>query len=140
MRGTPNGVTALAIMLPIFLSGGVVMSLYFVWQLTAKKAWASFKTRRLPLNFLLIFIMAFFHYAASAVFAYAAYKLGKGMGDTVGYAIFNTTCVVVAVTSGIVTGEWVKASDSAKRWLYTGLTCMIVGVLFLALGNFLGQQ
>lgn len=137
--GNPEWVAALAIMLPIFLSGGVVMSLYFVWQLTAKKAWAAFRTPHFPANFVLVFIMAFFHYAASAVFAYAAYKLGKGMGDTVGYAIFNTACVVVAVAGGIVTGEWVKASAQAKGWLYTGLACMVVGILLLALGNFLGQ-
>lgn len=137
--GNAEWVTALAIMLPIFLSGGVVMSVYFIWQLTSKKAWGTFKTDHFGKNFVLIFIMAFFHYAASAVFAYAAYKLGKGMGDTVGYAIFNTACVVVAVVSGIVTGEWLKASAQAKRWLYTGLTCMVVGILFLAAGNFLGQ-
>lgn len=138
--GNAEWVTALAIMLPIFLSGGVVMSVYFIWQLTAKKEWGGFKTPHFGRNFVLIFIMAFFHYAASAVFAYAAYKLGKGMGDTVGYAIFNTTCVVVAVVSGIVTGEWAKASGEAKRWLYIGLTCMVVGILFIALGNSLGRD
>ncbi len=137
-QGNPAWVTALAVMFPVFLSGGVVMAFYFGWQLTAKKAWGSFKTPRLPLNFVLILIMAVFHYAASAAYAYAADLLGD-LGATVGYAIFNTTCVVVAIVSGIVTGEWARASSRAKCWLYSGLTCMVVGIVIVALGNALSQ-
>ncbi len=138
--GNPDWVAALAIMLPIFLSGGVIMTVYFVWQLSAKKAWGGFKTPYFPVNFVLIFIMAFFHYAASAVFAYAAYRLGDRLGDTVGYAIFNTTCVGVAVLSGLATGEWKKASSAAKTWLFAGLACMILGILCLAGANALNKS
>ena len=78
--------------------------------------------------------MAVFHYAASGLFAFAAFKLGD-LGNTVGYAIFNTSCVVVAIISGLVTKEWVNASPKARRWLYTGLACMVVGILIVAMGN-----
>ncbi|MDP7591782.1 MAG: L-rhamnose/proton symporter RhaT, partial [Litorilituus sp.] len=74
-QGNPEWVTALAVMFPIFLSGGLIMAGYFAWQLSSKKAWSSFKTPHFSKNALLILIMAFFHYAASAVFAYAAFKL-----------------------------------------------------------------
>lgn len=132
--GNPEWVTAVAVMLPIFLSGGVVMTVYFVWQLTQKSEWQSFKTPHFAANLVLIFIMAFFHYTASAVFAYAAFKLGD-FGNTVGYAIFNTASVFVAVVSGIVTGEWIKASPAAKGWLYKGLGCMVLGIVIIAIGN-----
>lgn len=138
-QGNPEWVTALAVMFPIFLSGGVVMTCWFAWQLTAKKAWGSFKTPAFGRNFVLILIMAFFHYAASAVFAYAAYKLGA-VGNTVGYAIFNTTCVVTAIISGLVVGEWRKASARARNFLYTGLACMVVGILVIAYGNKLASD
>ena len=132
-QGNPQWMTALAVMLPIFLSGGVIMTGYFGIQLTQKKAWGSFKTPSFVTNFLLIFVMAFFHYAASAVFAYAASKLGEGgEGDAIGYAIFNTACVVTAILSGLVTGEWAKASGKAKGLLFGGLICMVAGVLTLA--------
>ncbi len=133
-QGNPIWVTALAVMFPIFLSGGVIMAGYFAWQLTQQKAWGSFKTPSFGRNFVLIFIMAFFHYAASAVFAYAAFKLGT-VGNTVGYAIFNTACVVTAIMSGIVTGEWNLASSKAKKLLYTGLACMVIGILIISVGN-----
>jgi L-rhamnose-H+ transport protein len=133
-QGNPEWVTALAVMFPIFLSGGVIMAGYFAWQLSQKKSWGSFKTASFGKNFILIFIMAFFHYAASAVFAYAAFKLGA-VGNTVGYAIFNTACVVTAIVSGMVTGEWKLASAKAKNLLYTGLACMVVGILIISVGN-----
>lgn len=133
-QGNPEWVTALAVMFPIFLSGGIIMAGYFAWQLSAKKAWAAFKTPSFTPNFFLIFIMAFFHYAASAVFAYAAFRLGA-VGNTVGYVIFNTACVVTAITSGLVTGEWKAASAKARNFLCAGLACMVIGILVISLGN-----
>ena len=89
--GNPGWMVALGLMLPIFLSGGVIMAGYFGWQLTSKKAWGSFKTPSFGRNFVLIFIMAFFHYAASAAYAYGQSRFE--LGPVVVYAIFNTTCV-----------------------------------------------
>lgn len=132
--GNAEWVTAVAVMFPIFISGGIVMTAYFLWQLSQKKAWEKFKTPAFGKNFVLILVMAVFHYAASALFAFAAFKLGES-GNTVGYAIFNTACVVTAIVSGIITKEWVKASGKAKKFLYFGLTCMVLGILIVAYSN-----
>lgn len=132
--GNAEWITAVAVMFPIFISGGVVMTAYFIWQLTQKKAWGGFKSPSFGKNFFLILVMAIFHYAASALFAYAAYKLGAS-GNTVGYAIFNTASVLTAIVSGIITKEWVMASSKAKKMLYTGLACMVVGIVIIAVGN-----
>ena len=133
-QGNAEWVTALAVMFPIFLSGGVIMAGYFGWQLSSKKAWGKFKTPAFGKNFLLILVMAFFHYAASAVFAYAAFRLGA-VGNTVGYAIFNTSCVVTAIVSGIVVGEWKNATSNARKQLYLGLASMVIGILIISVGN-----
>jgi len=124
-------ITGVAVMFPIFVSGGIVMTAYFLWQLSAKKAWGDFKTSAFAKNFFLILIMAVFHYAASALFGYAASKLGAS-GNTVGYAIFNTSAVATAIVSGLITGEWVKASQKARLALYGGLACMIIGIVIIA--------
>ncbi|MDZ8119074.1 L-rhamnose/proton symporter RhaT [Pontiella agarivorans] len=126
--------TAIAVMLPIFISGGIVMGLYFILQLSQKKLWGGFKTVHFVPNFGLIFIMAVFHYAASALFAFAASKLGAS-GNTVGYAIFNASCVITAIVSGIMVGEWKNASARAKGFLYTGLACMVTGIIVIAVAN-----
>lgn len=132
--GNADWITAVAVMFPIFISGGVVMAIYFAWQLSQKKAWGYFRTPAFSKNLGLISIMAVFHYAASALFAFAAFKLGPS-GNTVGYAIFNTACVATAIVSGLVTKEWVNASAKARRFLYGGLLCMIVGIVIVAIGN-----
>lgn len=129
---------SLAVMLVVFLSGGVIMAGYFGWQITAKKAWASFKTPAFGLNFVLICIMATFHYAASVGYGYGAGLFE--LGPVVVYAIFNTTCVVVAVISGIVTKEWVDASPRARMSLYAGLTSMVLGVVVLAASQYLAAK
>ncbi len=130
-------ITGVAVMFPIFISGGIVMTAYFLWQLSAKKAWGDFKTNAFGKNFFLILVMAVFHYAASALFGYAANKLGAS-GNTVGYAIFNTSAVATAIVSGLITKEWVKASSKARTALYTGLACMIVGIIIIAYSKSLG--
>ncbi|RRQ48618.1 rhamnose/proton symporter RhaT [Maribacter algicola] len=124
-------ITGVAVMFPIFISGGIVMTAYFLWQLSAKKAWGDFRTSAFAKNFFLILIMAVFHYAASALFGYAASKLGAS-GNTVGYAIFNTSAVATAIVSGLITKEWVKASSKARMALYGGLACMITGIIIIA--------
>ena len=78
--------------------------------------------------------MAVFHYAASALFAFAAFKLGAA-GNTVGYAIFNTSCVATAIVSGLLTKEWATASPKARKYLYFGLACMVVGIVVISVGN-----
>jgi L-rhamnose-H+ transport protein len=132
--GNAEWVTAVGVMFPIFISGGIVMALYFVYEITNKDSWGSFKTPNFAKNFLLIAVMAVFHYAASALFAFAASKLGAS-GNTVGYAIFNTSCVVTAIVSGLITKEWVSASSKARNFLYVGLAAMVIGIVIISIGN-----
>ena len=137
--GNPPWMAALAVMFPIFLSGGVVTVLYFAWQLTRKRAWGGFQSPYFMRNLALVFVMAFLHYAASAVFAYAALQIGD-LGPSIGWAIYTTSCVVVAVVSGIVTGEWALASFKARRWRDVALASLALGIGAIAGGNYLDRS
>ena len=53
------------------------------------------------------------------------------IGVSLGFSLFIGTVIV----SGIVTGEWKLASAKAKNLLYTGLACMVVGILIISVGN-----
>jgi len=132
--GNPEWVTAVVVMLVIYLAGALFVLPYFIIQLNKKKFWSKFKTSHLLSNIGLTSIMAILNFAASVSFAYAAFQLGQS-GNTVGYAIFNTICVAVAILSGLATGEWKKASIKATKFLYVGLAAMLIGVLIIALGN-----
>jgi len=133
-QGNPEWVTAVIVMFIIYVSGAIFVIPYFMIQLSKKGFWSKFKTSHFIGNLGLTSIMAIFNFAASALFAYAAYLLGQS-GNTVGYAIFNTICVAVAILSGIFTGEWKGASGKAKRFLYFGLISMLIGVTIIAVGN-----
>ena len=43
----------------------------------------------------------------------------------VGYAIFNTVCVVTAIVSGIVTKEWVKSNLKQVAYILVWLQWLL---------------
>nr|WP_010925660.1 L-rhamnose/proton symporter RhaT [Microscilla sp. PRE1]AAK62868.1 MS146, putative L-rhamnose transporter [Microscilla sp. PRE1] len=132
--GNPEWVTAVGVMFIIYVSGGIFVVPYFIINLSTKKLWPKFATSAFGTNLALTSVMAVLNFAASAFFAFAAFKLGAA-GNTVGYAIFNTLSVAVAILSGLITKEWSHASRKAKTLLYLGLACMIIGVVVIAVGN-----
>ncbi|NLR94306.1 MULTISPECIES: L-rhamnose/proton symporter RhaT [Flammeovirga] len=133
-NGNPEWVSAIVVMYIIYIFGGLSIASYFIYQLSAKKLWHNFITPSFPKNTLLTTLMGIFNFSASALFAYAAFKLGQN-GGTVGYAIFNTVSVGVAIIGGLITKEWIEAPKQAKQSLYVGLSCMIVGITVIAFGN-----
>lgn len=133
-QGNPQWLSSVAIMYIIYMAGGIAIAVYFVQQLSSKKLWSKFKTPHFSKNLGLCTVMGILNFFASVGFAYAAFKLGE-QGNTVGYAIFNTVCVVTAIITGLITKEWVKASVKARNFLYTGLGAMVIGVIVLAVAN-----
>lgn len=133
-NGNESWLTSVASMFIVYVSGGLFVIPYFVIQISRKKMWGSFKVAGANKNVSLTALMAALNFTASVLFAYSAFVLGKA-GGTIGYAIFNTMSVVVAVVGGIVTKEWVTAPDKAKTALYIGLAAMIIGVVIIAYGN-----
>lgn len=132
--GNPEWVTAVVVIFVIYVAGAIFVIPYFLYHLSKKGFWSKFKTPALLKNIGMTSTMAVLNFAASAAFAYAAFQLGQA-GNTVGYAIFNTVCVAVAIISGILAGEWKNASGRASKFLYIGLIAMIVGVVIIAVGN-----
>ncbi len=133
-EGNPEWMSSIAVMFVIYLSGAIYVLPFFAYQLTKNNCWGNFSSVPFGKNFGLICIMGFFNFAASAVFAYAAFSLGEN-GNTVGYAIYNTASVLMAVLGGLFAKEWASAPSKAKMFLYSALGAMIVGVVLIAMGN-----
>jgi len=133
-EGNPAWKTALAIMVIIYMAGALYVLPYFMVQLNKNQTWEKFKTPHFIQNVSMATIMAVFNFAASVVFAYAAFALGSA-GNTVGYAIYNTSSVLFAVIGGILTSEWVGAPKGARLYLYVALWAMSAGVILIAIGN-----
>ncbi|WP_347840480.1 L-rhamnose/proton symporter RhaT [uncultured Draconibacterium sp.] len=133
-NGNESWLTSVASMFIVYVSGGLFVIPYFLIQITRKKMWAAFRVVEAGKNVSLAGLMAALNFTASILFAYSAFVLGNA-GGTIGYAIFNTMSVVVAVVGGIVTKEWATARQQAKSALYIGLAAMIIGVVIIAIGN-----
>lgn len=133
-NGNPEWMNSVAIMFVIYVSAGFVVLPYFIYLIQKKGLWGNFK-KNVGRNLSMAAIMGIFNFAASVVFAYAAYSLGSEAGNTVGYAIYNTTSVAFAIVSGLLTKEWVGAPRKAHISLYLGLIAMIAGVIIIAYGN-----
>ncbi len=126
--------TSVTSMFIVYVSGGCFVIPFFIVQISRKKMWNSFKVTGLGSNVSMTALMAALNFAASVMFAYSAFVLGKA-GGTVGYAIYNTMSVVVAVVGGLIAKEWITAPQRAKTSLYIGLLAMIIGVIVIAVGN-----
>ncbi|WP_027473853.1 L-rhamnose/proton symporter RhaT [Saccharicrinis fermentans] len=133
-NGNESWLTSVASMFIVYVSGGLFVIPYFIYQISRKNLWGSFNVVGVGKNISLTALMAVLNFTASILFAYAAFVLGN-KGGTIGYAIFNTMSVVVAVVGGIITKEWLTAPAKAKSSLYIGLAAMIIGVVIIAVGN-----
>ncbi len=132
--GNPEWLGSIAVMFVVYTSGAIYVLPYFAIQLTKNKLWGNFSAPSCAKNFGLISIMAACNFSASGFFAYSAFTLGAN-GNTVGYAIFNTASVLMAVIGGLLAREWAGAPSKAKLYLYAALGAMVVGVVLIAMGN-----
>lgn len=134
--GNSPWVARLAVMLPSFIGSGLITVLYFVYQINKNKTWSSFRVAGSSKNIMLIAIMAIVYVASLIIYGLGAYNLGA-LGTSVGFAVFQTGCIMVANLLGVFSGEWKSAGTKSKKWLYSGLTAMTLGIIVVAYGNFL---
>ena len=134
--GNAPWIARLAVMLPSFIGSGVVTVLYFVYQLSKGKSWNKFASIASTKNILLIAIMAIVYVASLIIYGLGAYNLGP-LGTSVGFAVFQTGCIMVANLLGVFSGEWTNAGGKSKSFLYSGLLAMTGGIVVIAYGNFI---
>lgn len=132
--GNSPWIARLAIMLPAFIGSGVVTVGYFLIQIRTNNSWSNFKIKESSKNLTYIAIMAIVYCASLIIYGLGAFQLGN-LGTSVGFAIFQTGCIMVANIIGIITGEWENASNKSKNWMYGGLLLMTIGIVIVAFGN-----
>lgn len=134
--GNEPWVARLAVMLPSFIGSGVITVFYFIYQLSKGNSWGKFTAPSSAKNIVLIAIMAIIYVASLIIYGLGAYSLGP-LGTSVGFAVFQTGCIMVANVLGLFSGEWTNAGAKSKRFLYSGLLLMTIGILVIAYGNYI---
>ncbi|SIT02395.1 L-rhamnose-proton symport protein (RhaT) [Zobellia uliginosa] len=134
--GNEPWIARLAVMLPSFIGSGVVTVLYFAYKLNQSKSWHKFASPSSRKNILLIVVMALVYVASLLIYGLGAYSLGA-LGTSVGFAVFQTGCIMIANILGLFSGEWTNAGKRSKYFLYSGLLVMTLGITVIAYGNFI---
>ncbi|MDW7692970.1 L-rhamnose/proton symporter RhaT [Flammeovirgaceae bacterium SG7u.111] len=132
--GNPPWVARLAVMLPAFVGSGITTVGYFATDLSKKKSWGNFTQKESGRNIFLLLIMSIVYCGSLIIYGLGAYELGE-LGTSVGFAIFQTGCIIVANLLGVFTGEWKQAGKTSQAWLVGGLAVMVIGIIIVAYGN-----
>ncbi len=118
---------------PVGLAGGLIPNLaYSVYLLFRNNSWKVFRTMR-P-DVWLAGLMGVLWMGAVAVYGMSASYLGP-LGTSAGWALFQIFMIMAANLSGVLTGEWRKASGNARSLLLLGLCLLAVATAVISLGN-----
>jgi hypothetical protein len=119
----------------IFLGGFLSSVGFSVFKLCKNKTWGGFKVAGSSKNLIFAFIMAAGHFLCVFFYGLGATALGD-LGTSVAFAIFQASSVVLGISLGFFTGEWKGASDKSKRWMFIGLSVLILGIVVVSYGKY----
>ena len=118
---------------PIGLAGGFVPNAaYSLYLLKRNRSWADFK-RPSPDLFLSL-LMAVLWMGAFAVYGMSAALLGH-LGTSVGWGLFQIFMIMTASLSGLLTGEWKRASAKSRALLAASILFLLLATLLLTAAN-----
>lgn len=118
---------------PVGLLGGFLPNiLYSLYLLQRNRSWGVFC--RTSADALLPTYMGALWMGAFALYGMSAAYLGP-LGTSVGWGLFQIFMILTATLSGVLTGEWSRASRKAKLLLAPGLLCLIGATALLAQSN-----
>lgn len=116
--------------LPVLAGGCALGVLWCVGELTVKRGWPTLTARGSLRRTGVLFGVSLVWYAALLLYGLAVEHLG-GMGQTVGWILFNALALVISSAIGIATGEW-RQSRPARRLLLGGNALLVAAWFCLA--------
>jgi L-rhamnose-H+ transport protein len=118
---------------PIGLAGGFVPNLlYSVGLLVKNRTWSLFRST--PPDFFRSSLMAILWMGTFSIYGMSATFLGP-LGTSVGWGLLQIFMIMTATLAGVFTGEWRHASRAAKLLLSSGIACLTIATVLLALCN-----
>ncbi len=118
---------------PVGLAGGFVPNLFYSVRLLVKNhTWSLFRSSA-P-DFFRSSLMAILWMGTFAIYGMSAAFLGP-LGTSVGWGLLQIFMIMTAILAGVFTGEWRYASRSAKLLLSSGIACLTIATVLLALSN-----
>ena len=138
LRALQAGASASMAANPIWaltVTGGFLANLiYCVYLLNRNRTWKVYRERSSPAYWLLGISMGLLWFLGTVLYGVGAASLGT-LGGIVGWPIFMTLDIIVAVFWGAASGEWTGASRRAITYCWLGIGILLVSIGVISAGN-----
>jgi len=138
LRALHAGASAAMAANPIWaltVTGGFVSNLvYCVYLLCRNKTWSVYHARSSPVYWLLGISTGLLWFGGTVLYGMGAASLGT-LGGIIGWPIFMTLDIIVAVFWGAVSGEWKGASRRALAYCWVGIGVLLVSIGVISAAN-----
>jgi len=138
LRALHAGASAAMAANPIWaltVTGGFVANLvYCVYLLNRNKTWSVYRERRSLTYWLLGILTGLLWFSGTVLYGIGAASLGT-LGGIVGWPIFMTLDIIVALFWGAVAGEWKGASRRAVAYCWVGIGILLISIGIVSAAN-----
>ncbi|HKZ68341.1 MAG TPA: L-rhamnose/proton symporter RhaT [Chitinophagaceae bacterium] len=123
-------------------SGAFVSTLLYCLYLHNKektfKQYTSKKNKTLGINYLMSILTGFLWYGQFFFYGLGHIRMGNYKFSS--WAIHMILLVLLSSVTGLIMKEWKNCSSKTRRLLVTALMVLVVAVLMLTYGNYLGEK
>jgi L-rhamnose-H+ transport protein len=117
------------------VSGGFLANCFYCVQLLNKnRTWGAFRRPNSGLYWLLGITMGLLWFGGTLTYGVGARLMGA-RGGIIGWPIFMTIDIIVALFWGAVSGEWKGASHRALSYNWAGVTVLLFAIAIISAGG-----
>ncbi|MBN2578581.1 MAG: hypothetical protein JXB10_06275 [Pirellulales bacterium] len=124
-----------ALLLPWFLGGGVVNTVYCLYLMRKNGSAGCFRRPGSPINVLRGVVMSVLFLAGMVLYGSLALNIIPDIGPIVGWPVFLAATIIAANVLGVFSGEWKGCGRRAFAWLYSGILLLIVACTLTGVSN-----
>ena len=132
--GASAGVAANPIWALTVSAGSLANLLYCGYLLSKNRTWGAYGKGNVALNWLLGISMGALWFSGTALYGTGAAIMGS-LGNIVGWPIFMTVDILVALFWGAVSGEWKGARRRALAYCWIGVCVLLAAIAVISYGN-----
>jgi len=138
LRALRTGASAAMAANPIWaltVAGGFLANLvYCVYLLGRNHTWSRYRKRGSPIHWLLGVSMGLLWFSGTVLYGVGAASLGR-LGGIVGWPIFMTLDIIVALFWGAASGEWKGGSRRAVSYCWVGIAILLLSIGVISMAN-----
>jgi len=132
--GASLGMAANPIWALTVTAGSLANLIYCGYLLNKNRTWSAYGKGPVLTNWLLGISMGALWFSGTALYGTGAAWMGS-LGGIIGWPIFMTLDILVALLWGAVAGEWKGASRRAYAYCWTGVFVLLAAIAMISAGN-----